>query len=106
MVISPQQKAGDWAEGVLSVGCGNNDPAEGGMFDALSILRRQTNRSAQDGLSRSQFVSPPTMSLLRVSLQYAGEASTMEPGGSEVAGASPLAEGMGESADTSPAGEV
>jgi hypothetical protein len=106
VVISPQQKAGDWAEGVLSVGCGNNDPAEGGMFDALSILRRQTNRSAQDGVPRSQFVSPSAMPPLRVSLQYPREAGALEPRGSEMAGTTPIEERMGDSADASSAGEV
>ena len=45
---------------------------------ALSILRRPTNGSAQDRLPRSQLVSPPEMPLLRVSLQYPREASTLE----------------------------
>src|SRR6266478_773716 len=99
VVISPQQKVGDWAEGVLSVGCGNNDPTEGGMFDALSILRRQTNRSTQDGLPRPQLVSPPAMPLLWVSLQYPREASTLEPRGSKVARAPSITERMGQSAD-------
>ncbi len=44
--------------------------------------------------------------LLRVPLQYPGEASTMEPRGAEVAGAPPIAEGMGESADAGSAREV
>ena len=76
------------------------------MFDAVSILRRQTNRSTQDGLPRPQLVSPPAMPLLRVSLQYPREASMLEPRGSEVAGTAAIAEGMGESADASSAGEV
>jgi hypothetical protein len=61
----------------------------------LSILRRQTNRSAQDRVPRSQLLSPPAMPLLRVSLRYPGEASTVEPRGSEVARAPSIAERMG-----------
>jgi uncharacterized OB-fold protein len=40
----------------------------------------------------------------RVPLQYVREPSTLELSGSEVAGASPIAEGMGQSTDTSSAG--
>lgn len=42
----------------------------GGYKNALSILRRQTNRSAQDRLSRPQLLSPPAMPLLRIPLQH------------------------------------
>src|SRR5260370_38845222 len=41
------------------------------------------------------------MPLLWVPLQYPREACTLEPRGSKVAGAPPIAEGVGESADTS-----
>lgn len=50
-----------------------------GVRDALSTLRRQTNRSAQDGLPRPQLISPPAMRPLRVPLQYPREASAVEP---------------------------
>ena len=67
--------------------------------DALSILWRQTNRSAKDGLSRPQLVSPPAMHLLRVPLQYPRKASTLESGGAEVAGGATIPEGMEEMSD-------
>src|SRR5712664_3531164 len=38
------------------------------MHHALFILERQTNRTSQDGLPRSQFLSPPAMPLLRLPL--------------------------------------
>ena len=81
-------------------------PPKGETHDALSILRRQTNRSAKDRVPRPQFLSPPEMPLLRVSLQYPREARTMEPRGSEVARAPSIAERMGQSAGASSAWEV
>src|SRR5258708_18193794 len=38
------------------------------MHHALFILERQTNRTSQDGLPRSQFLSPPAMPLLLLPL--------------------------------------
>jgi len=62
------------------------------------------NSGAQDRVPRPQLVSPPEMPLLRVSLQYPREGSSLEPSGAEVAGAPPIKEGMGESTDASSAG--
>ena len=72
---------------------------KGGTRNALSTLRRQTNRSAQDGLPWPQLVSPPAMRPLRVPLQYPRKASALEPCGTEVAGTSPIPEGMEESSE-------
>src|SRR5260370_2610950 len=80
--------------------------AKEGCKDALSILRRQTNRSAHDGLPCPPHLSPPAMPPLRLSLQYPREASTMEPCRAEVARPPPFAEGMGKSADAGSAGKV
>ena len=71
------------------MGYDDNNPKEGGAPDALSILRRQTNRSAQDCLPRPQLVSPPAMCLLRVPLQHPRKAGTLEPRGAEMAGTAP-----------------
>jgi len=76
------------------------------MLYALSILRRQTNRSAQDGVSRSQLVSPPAMPLLRVPLQYPRKASALEPRRTKMAGTATISEGMEERADISTSWEV
>ena len=75
------------------------------MHDALSILRQQSNRSAQDGLPRPQLVSPPAMCFLRLSLRYP-EAGALEPRGSEVARAATIPEGMEETPDVSTVWEV
>ena len=61
---------------------------------------------AKDRLPRPQLVSPPAMRLLRVPLQYPRKASTLEPRGTEVAGAATIPEGMEEMSDVSTAGEM
>lgn len=74
--------------------------------NALSILWRQTNRSTQNRLPRPQFVSPPALCILRIPLQYPRKASTLEPRGTEVAGAATISERMEERADIGAAREV
>jgi len=87
-------------EGLSQSGCGDDNgwrkPREGGLVNAVSILRRQTNRSAQDRLPRPQFISPPAMCLLRVPLQYPRKTSTLEPRGAQVAWSAPFEKRMEE----------
>ena len=71
------------------------------MIDALSILRRQTNRGGQYSLPRSQLLSLSALPLLPVPLQHAREAGAMEPRQSEMAGTAPIPEGMEETPDGS-----
>jgi len=62
----------------------------------LSILWRQTNRSAENSLPRTQFVSMPAMPLLRVPFQHARKAGALESHGAQVARTASVAERMEE----------
>ena len=72
----------------------------------MSILRRQSNRSAEDGLPGPQLVPAPPVPLLRLAIQYAGKAGTVEPGGAELAWAPPVAERMEKASSSHAEGEV
>ena len=72
----------------------------------MSILRRQSNRSSEDGLPGPQLVPPPPMSLLRLAIQHAGEAGAVEPGGTSLAWAPPVEERMEKTSSSHAEGEV
>ena len=84
----------------------NLDQDDKGNAQCAVHIAVTDEQSAQNSLPRPQLVSPPTMRLLRVPLQYPRKASTLEPRGTKMARAPTLPERMEDTSHGSPAREM